>query len=251
VPTLKRSVLRNEILLVLGVSLGADAIYSVLDLIRALTQPVPLSQQTIQINPAVTPDRPWLDLAFQLYRVIPLVVPALLAIHLLNRDNGRAFGRLGLDTRRPGFDIGAGAGLAALIGIPGIGLYLLARHLGINATIAAATLENVWWAVPVLVLLAAANGFLEEVVVVGYLVTRLRELGWSTWQVVAASALLRGAYHLYQGFGGFVGNAIMGVIFALFFLRFKRVVPLVIAHTLLDVGAFVGYTLGKGHIPGL
>jgi membrane protease YdiL (CAAX protease family) len=251
VPTLNRSVLRNEILLVLGVSLGADALHSLVDIINSLTAPVPLSQQTIQINPSVTPDRPYLDLAYQLWKLIPLVLPALLAIHLLNRDNGRAYERLGLDTRQPTVDIGTGAGLAAVVGIPGIGLYFLARHLGINANIAAATLENVWWAVPVLVLLAAANGFLEEVVVVGYLVTRLRELGWSTWQVVAASALLRGSYHLYQGFGGFVGNAIMGVVFALFFLRFKRVIPLVIAHTLLDVGAFVGYTLGKGHIPGL
>jgi hypothetical protein len=35
----------------------------------------------------------------------------------------------------------------------------------------------------------------------------------------------------------------MGVVFALFFVRFKRVMPLIVAHTLLDVGAFVGYTL--------
>jgi membrane protease YdiL (CAAX protease family) len=248
---LNRRVLRNEILLLLGVSLGADAIYAALDLISALTRPVPLSQQTVQINPAVTPDRPWLDLAFQLYRLIPLVVPALLAIHLLNREDGRALDRLGIDTKRPGFDIATGAGLALVIGIPGIGLYLAGRALGFSVNVAAATLEHVWWAVPVLVLLAAANGWLEEVIVVGYLVTRLRDLGWSTWQVMVASALLRGSYHLYQGFGAFVGNAIMGAIFVLFFLRFQRVLPLVIAHTLLDVGAFVGYTLLHGHFAGL
>jgi membrane protease YdiL (CAAX protease family) len=248
--TLGKPVLRNEILLVLGISLGADAVYSVLDLIRALTEAKALSQQTVQLNPSVTPDRPWLDLAFQLYRLIPLLAPALLCIHLLNRD-GSAVDRLGLDRRRPWFDVGAGTGLAIAIGIPGVGLYLLARRIGANTTVAAASLSHVWWAVPVLVLLAAANGFLEEVVVVGYLITRLRELGWQLWQVILASALLRGAYHLYQGFGGFVGNALMGVVFGLFFLRFKRVMPLVIAHTLLDVGAFVGYTLLKGHIEGL
>ena len=63
-----------------------------------------------------------------------------------------------------------------------------------------------------------------------------------------ASALLRGSYHLYQGFGAFVGNAVMGVVFALFFLRYKRVLPLVIAHTLLDVVAFVGYTLLRDRV---
>jgi hypothetical protein len=35
----------------------------------------------------------------------------------------------------------------------------------------------------------------------------------------------------------------MGVIFALFFLRTRRVMPLVVAHTLLDIVAFVGYAL--------
>jgi membrane protease YdiL (CAAX protease family) len=64
---------------------------------------------------------------------------------------------------------------------------------------------------------------------------------WTLPWVIVASAVLRGSYHLYQGFGAFVGNAIMGVVFGLFYLRFKRVAPLIVAHTLLDVVAFVGY----------
>ena len=39
----------------------------------------------------------------------------------------------------------------------------------------AAALNTHWWTVPVLVLQAAKNGLIEEVVVVGYLMTRLRE----------------------------------------------------------------------------
>ncbi|HEU5108493.1 MAG TPA: CPBP family intramembrane glutamic endopeptidase, partial [Micromonosporaceae bacterium] len=111
-----------------------------------------------------------------------------------------------------------------------------------------ASLPDLWWAVPVLVLAATQNALLEEIVVVGYLLTRLRELGWRIAPAVATSALLRGAYHLYQGFGAFVGNAIMGVVFALFYLRTRRVLPLVIAHTLLDVVAFVGYTLLRDRV---
>jgi membrane protease YdiL (CAAX protease family) len=114
--------------------------------------------------------------------------------------------------------------------------------------VAAANLTAQWWTVPVLVLAAAANAVLEEIVVVGYLVNRLRDIGWQTAYAVLASAVLRGSYHLYQGFGAFLGNAIMGVVFALFFLRFKRVIPLIIAHTILDVVAFVGYTLLKDHL---
>ena len=66
--------------------------------------------------------------------------------------------------------------------------------------------------------------------------------------MVAASAVLRGSYHLYQGYGPFVGNAVMGVVFALVYLRTRRVLPLVVAHTLLDVVAFVGYTLVAPHV---
>ena len=83
----------------------------------------------------------------------------------------------------------------------------------------------VWWTAPVLLLSAVQNAWLEEVVAVGYLVTRLREMSWRVSLAVAASALLRGCYHLYQGFGGFIGNAVMGAVFALFFIRFKRVIP--------------------------
>ena len=150
--------------------------------------------------------------------------------------------------RRIGFDAGWGAGLALAIGIPGLALYLASRAIGINTTVVPEALPLLWWTVPVLLLSAAQNAFLEEVVVVGYLTTRLRELSWSLPLVVTASALLRGAYHLYQGFGGFIGNAIMGTVFALLFVRFRRVGPLIIAHALLDSVAFVGYALLRGHL---
>lgn len=219
-----------------------SALYSLLVLIDLSTRSVPLSSQTTAMNTSQAPGRPWLDLAYQLRGALALVIPALLALHLLRRDRPHAIVDLGLDwRRRPGFDLGTGALLALGIGVPGIALYLAAHQLGFNTAISASSLPDVWWGVPVLVLKAAANAVLEEVVVVAYLVTRLGDLRWRPWMIIAASALLRGSYHLYQGWGGFVGNAIMGVVFALFFLKTKRVLPLIIAHTLLDVGAFVGY----------
>ena len=44
-------------------------------------------------------------------------------------------------------------------------------------------------------------------IVVAFLIDRLDAKGWRFWAVLLTSALLRGSYHLYQGFGGFVGNA--------------------------------------------
>jgi len=230
------------VLLVLGVSLGQSAVYSAVAITARLTADRPLSQQTATLNPSQS-SRPWLDLTYQLLNILFALVPVLLAVHLLNRGRGDAGRTLGLDARRPGPDLAGGAVLAAAIGLPGLGLFWVAAQLGINASVVPASLPDLWWAVPVLILSAAQNAILEEVVVVGYLMTRLRELGWRIGALIAASALLRGSYHLYQGFGAFVGNAVMGVIFALFFLRTRRVLPLVVAHTLLDVVAFVGYAL--------
>jgi membrane protease YdiL (CAAX protease family) len=248
----RRRVLRAEAWLVLGVSLGASAVYAAVSLIAKLTASKPLSQQHATLNPSQAPGRPWLDLTYQLLGIFFALVPALLAVHLLSRDTdvtGGVRARLGIDRRKPGFDLTAGAVLAAVIGIPGLGLYLLARDMGVNATVVAAALPSAWWAVPVLVLSAIQNAVLEEVVVVGYLLTRLRQLGWPAVTAVATSALLRGSYHLYQGFGAFVGNAVMGVVFALFFLRTRRIAPLIVAHTILDVVSFVGYALFANRLP--
>ena len=232
---------RNELLLVLGLSLGQSAIYSVVSLVAKLTQG-PLNTQTTALNVSRSP-RPYLDLTYQLLDIFFALVIVGLAYHLIGRDPGRPRLVLGLDRRRWLSDLGGGVALAAVIGIPGLGLYVLARAAGINTSVSASGLPDLWWAVPVLILSALQNAVLEEVIVVGYLVTRLRQLRWSIPAVVAASAILRGSYHLYQGFGGFIGNAIMGVVFALVFLKWRRIAPLIIAHTLLDIVAFVGYQL--------
>ena len=50
------------------------------------------------------------------------------------------------------------------------------------------------------------------------------------------------------GYGGFVGNLVMGVLFVCLYRRWGRVGPLVVAHALLDIGAFVGYALLAGRV---
>ena len=246
--------LLGEVLVVLGLSLGASAVWSVLRIIERLTRAVPLGQQTSSLNTSVTPDRPWLDLAYQLTGIGVALVPVALCLYLLGRveppqPGTAAYRVLGLDWRRPGLDVGGGVALAALIGIPGLGLYLAATALGVNTQVSPANLAGAWWTVPVLVLSAAQNAVLEEVVVVGYLLTRLEQAGWAARWAVGVSALVRGAYHLYQGFGGFVGNVVMGVVVALVWRRWRRVGPLVVAHALIDIVAFVGYALVKDRLP--
>jgi len=230
-----------EILLVLGISLGQSAVYSILSLIEKVTRNVALNEQTTSLNNAVVPDRPWLDLAYQIAGIVFPVVPALLALYLLHLAGQRR--SIGFDLRAPGRDLAWGFGLAAGIGIPGLAFYFAARALGLNTNVAAANLTQNWWTVPVLVGYALMNGVLEEIVMIGFFFNRAAALAWRPWLIVVASAVIRGGYHLYQGFGGFVGNLVMGLVFGLVYLRIKRVMPLVVTHVILDLVAFLGYAL--------
>jgi uncharacterized protein len=238
-----------EVLAVLGVSLGFSGIYALLYYIRAeVTVKGGISSTTATVVSGPNTRYEWLDILDNLADVVHGLVPALLALVLLARvPGGPGFG-IGLTPQRWRRDVLAGVGFTALIGIPGLGLLWLAHELNVNAQLAVVDLPDLWYRVPLLLLEAAQNGILEEIVVVGYLLTRLRELGWSDSRSLAASSVLRGSYHLYQGLGGFFGNLVMGLIFGWWFQRTRRVVPLAIAHTLIDAISFVGYVYLHGRI---
>ena len=235
-----------QLLIVLGLSLGQSAVYSVVQLLDKATQ-APLAQGKSTLNRSLSA-REYFDFVYQLLDIVFSLVPVALALYFVWEAAGRAawtapFRRLGLDFRRPGRDALFGAGLFLAIGIPSLGLYWAGRALGLTTSIIPSGLDQYWWTVPVLVLSAVRHALLEETIVVGFLLGWLRRLGWSTTAAVAASSILRGSYHLYQGIGPFVGNAVMGLVFCWMYRRYGRVMPLVIAHALLDIVAFVGFSL--------
>lgn len=235
-----------EIAVVLALSLGRSAFYAVLALIDAFTRG-PLAEQTTALNRSAS-DRLWFDLVHQLANVAFALAPVALVLLLLTLTGTAAVRALGLDLRRPGKDLLWGVVLTACIGLPGLAIYYLGRALGATLEVIPAALDTHWWTVPVLVLHALKNALVEEVIVAGYLVLRLEQLGWKPVAIVATSAVLRGLYHLYQGIGPGLANMLMGVVFAEWFRRTRRTMPLVIAHTLLDVVAFVGYALLRDYI---
>ncbi|MDR6985712.1 membrane protease YdiL (CAAX protease family) [Paenarthrobacter nitroguajacolicus] len=241
--------LRAEVLIVLGLSLGQSAVYSVVQLLDKMTR-APLADATSTLNRSQS-TREYFDLTYQLLDIIFALVPVALVFYFLstylqaNRDDegGSAFARLGFNFARPGKDLLQGVGLAAAIGIPSLGLYAAGRALGITTAIVPSGLDAYWWTVPVLILSAIRHAIVEEVIVVGYLLDRFGKFGWSMPVAIVVSAVLRGSYHLYQGFGPFIGNVVMGLVFAWIYTKTKRVMPLVIAHALLDIVAFVGFSL--------
>jgi membrane protease YdiL (CAAX protease family) len=234
---------------VLGVSLGMSAIYALLYLIRAeITVKGGIAGTTATVVSGAATTHHLLDLADDLANILNGLFPALLALVLLFRDPaGRGFS-IGFDRLRLGRDALQGLGFCALIGIPGLGLVWGAHELGLAASLDVVSFPDVWYRVPYLLTSAFQNGALEEVVMIGYLLTRLRQMGVSDYPALATSAVIRGGYHLYQGWGGFFGNLVMGLIFGWWFQRTKRVLPLLIAHFLLDAFSFVGYIYLKRHI---
>lgn len=235
-----------ELVVVFAVTLGMAGLRSLVSLLDSLLRPVALADQQAVINrPRATIGL--LDMLAQLLSAAQLFAWGALGLYLLFRAGVR-LRDVGLDGRRRGRDLLDGAGLAALIGIPGLGLYLVARAVGANLTVVPSALDDTWWRPVVLVVAAAANAWAEEVLVVGYLITRLRQLGLHENSSLLVAAVLRGSYHLYQGFGGFVGNLVMGLVFGRVWQRTNRLWPLVVAHTLLDVVAFVGYAVLRGKV---
>lgn len=243
-----RRILRSGTVLVLALSLGASGVSALISFVGSLTKPGGLKDQAATLNSSAAPGRPWLDLAWQLFGIASALVPVALVAHLLLRE-GTGLRVLGFDRTRPGQDTVRGAAVAACIGSAGLAFYLVARAAGFNLTVVPESLPDVWWKFPVLILSALQNSVLEEVIVVGYLLRmRLGQLGWTPTAALVASSVLRGSYHLYQGIGGFIGNMVMGVVFVLLYRRWQRVGPLVAAHALLDIGAFVGYALLAGKV---
>lgn len=242
-PTDRRTT-HHELLIVFAITLGLQGIFSLISLLDSLLSPKPLNQQTVAIN-APAAKAHLLDFFAQLTGVVQLLAWGALGLYLL-RLNGIRLAAIGLDRTSPHLDLATGIGLTALIGIPGLAFYFFTRQIGINLTVAPSVLADTWWRTPVLLLKAAGNAWAEETLVVGYLLTRLRQLRWRENASLLTAAVLRGSYHLYQGFGGFLGNMAMGLVFGRVWQRTNRLWPLIIAHTLLDGISFVGYALLHG-----
>ncbi|BEK84127.1 CPBP family intramembrane glutamic endopeptidase [Nocardia seriolae] len=245
-PEQGRRAIKLEIAVVLVVTFGLSGVSAALSLLESALAPGGVGGQTVALN-ASRAAQSTIDLLFQLLGVAKLLGWAALGLYLLWRS-GIAPKAVGLVRRlRWRADVLPGLTLAAVIGIPGLGLYLAAHALGVSVTIVPSSLER-WWRLPVLVLSAWANSAAEEVLVVAYLISRLRALGWNENRSLLASALLRGSYHLYQGLGGGLGNVVMGLIFGRYWQRSNRLWPLLLAHALIDTVAYIGYTFLRGHV---
>jgi membrane protease YdiL (CAAX protease family) len=233
----ERRLLRDEVWLVLGLTFLASALWALFDI---AARPSLAGTSSVLLD---TGEGTTADLAARLLRNALAFVPVLLVVHLLHRA-GETASHIGLSLRPPALlrrDVRHGVALAALVGSVGLILYLAAVGAGINRNVLVIDGAGTWWAAPMWLVSSLRFAVTEEVIVVGYLLRRLAQLNWAPNRALLASALLRGTYHLDQGLGGFAGNLAMGLLFGRIYQRTGRVVPLVVAHFLIDAVAGIGF----------
>ncbi len=230
-----RGELIAEVLIVLSLSILASVAYAIIDLLSAPI--VGQVRPTFSQAPALSP---------QIVGIVFALAPVALVFYLARRD-GEGLQPFGLGTARLPSDAAWGAVLAVLVSSVGLVIYVVSVRQGLNRFIVPVPPTGFWWTIPILVLGALRAALLEEVILVGYFIRRLRQLGVAAAVAVGASALIRASYHLYQGWGGFAGNLALGVLFGWVFTRFRRTWPLVVAHFLVDTGAGLAYLAFRGH----
>jgi len=138
-PVLPAKTLREEIVVVLFLSLLASAVYAIISYTQA-----PLKGVTIYSVRQV----PFFT---QLANFVFGLAPVWLVVYLVRRD-GEGLGAIGLGTERLGQDVGRGVVLFALTGVAGIGIYLGAVALGVNRFVVPVPPLGHWWTVPVLLM---------------------------------------------------------------------------------------------------
>jgi membrane protease YdiL (CAAX protease family) len=79
------------------------------------------------------------------------------------------------------------------------------------------------------------NPCFEEVVVRGYFSTELEALTGSKLIAIVIPPLFQGFYHLYQGRIAALSFTAVFMLFSIYFVKTRRLVPVIVAHTVFDL----------------
>lgn len=161
---------------------------------------------------------------------------------------GYVLSRRGLRMRDIGLrwtlrDVGAGLLLAGL----SFAVYLLSSafiqlfHHWIYGTLAASPDGKGLFARPSVagIPFFLLNPFFEELIVRAYLMSEIIELSGSSKLAVATSVLVPSSYHLYYGWIGAFSLSFQFLVFAIYYVRSRRALPIIIAHGVFDIYGLV------------
>lgn len=195
--------------------------------------------------PSITPHQPALNVVLGILAYLPTAAAVPLVLLLLLRTGQRP-SNLGL-TRMRWSDFGVAVGLtAAAFGLElvlAIGLVPL-QHTRLDNT--AGKLHVPAYYLILALSMALTTAVAEEVIVNGYLITRLDQLGWSPARAFWLSLALRTSYHLYYGVA-VVLTLPFGWLMTRSFQKHRKLSRPILAHFLYDSVAFLIAIVIVGH----
>jgi membrane protease YdiL (CAAX protease family) len=187
--------------------------------------------------PVLVPGNTHFNLIFGMIAYLPVAAVVPLALHLLART-GQGPRRLGLGGLRFMTDVLPGLGLAAASFGTEVGVLVvlspLLVHVSKSKLVEPVPVGHVpTYFVVFGLLISIVTAVTEEVLVNGYLITRLGQLGWSPNASLVLSLILRTSYHVYYGIG-FVLTIPFGWFVTRSFQKHGRLNRAIVAHFLYD-----------------
>jgi membrane protease YdiL (CAAX protease family) len=175
--------------------------------------------------------------AFVYYGLIDEVLVIALLAYVLFRQ-GRGLQSLGLRFRWPDIPISLLLAFASIVAYY-IGYALLLRgrqpvaeQMGGRAGQTGTYLDAGLTLGPILFVLL--NPFFEELIARAYVMSEVKDLTGSGVLAVVISVALQTVYHLYQGVTVAIATGAGFLIFSLYYVRSRRITPVILAHLYLD-----------------
>jgi len=170
-------------------------------------------------------------------------ITGVLLFLVLFKRQGRRLQDIGFSFRWTDMPKGVGLALAALIVmwvttlvVNYVWFFITLRIPQWTETRAMFSATSLWLVLPFLLL----NPFFEEMLVRGYLMTELIDLRKSVLLATIVSLIVQTSYHLYYGVLGamIVGSGL--TVFAIYFAKSRRLMPVIFAHMLWDLTSLAG-----------
>ena len=196
------------------------------------------SAGTAQVEAEVVPSL--VSIAIELF----LSWSPILVIGYLLARNREGWSGIGLTRLRPG-DIGMGAVLWVASFVVVLVLAWLFQYFGQREVDFLPEGLPLWFRALQAVLIAVTAGVTEEIVVRGYAQTRLEQLRASTAVILLVPTALWAVLHVYQGLGAALTIFGLGLMYAWYFQRTRRLWPLILAHVLFDMTQLVLILTGQ------
>jgi hypothetical protein len=210
----------------------ASTIAAITYLLMQVTQGVEFSNGGLVID-----GEPGLSLALTVGIVISEFAAAALVIFLLIR-NGEGVESIGLGGHQFKKDLALVLPVWILVQVipQELGSHLVTSLHIPSYSVTGPELPVAFLAVALLRSLQAA--VVEEIVVLGYLVRRLEQRGWSATTVVVIAVLVRVSYHLYYG-PGVLPIILWAIATVLMYRRIRRLLPFIVCHFVWDASVAI------------